>query len=208
MLSMRNNGPSRRHRVNGICVLRGDTSRGVYRFFEIKSPWLSHGANRSAHSDMAAKRFEIEKFDGETNFNLWQVRMMAILVQSGLKKVVTGKKPENLNKTEWEELDEKALSAIQLCLANTVLQEVLMEKTSSALWKRLETLYATKSLANSLVLKQRLFTFRMNERFEKLGHCVRDNHTRVNLAVYKSKARSLPVSKHRFDSVNSLHSSR
>ncbi|KAG8499172.1 hypothetical protein CXB51_005605 [Gossypium anomalum] len=111
---------------------------------------------------MAATRFEIEKFDGETNFNLWQVRMMAILVQSGLKKVVTGKKPENLNKTEWEELDEKALSAIQLCLANTVLQEVLMEKTSSALWKRLETLYVTKSLANRLVLKQRLFTFRMS----------------------------------------------
>ncbi|KAG8498873.1 hypothetical protein CXB51_005276 [Gossypium anomalum] len=72
---------------------------------------------------MVATRFEIEKFNGETNFNLWQVRMMAILVQSGLKKVVIGKKPENLNKTEWEELDEKALSAIQLCLANTVLQE-------------------------------------------------------------------------------------
>ncbi|KAK5770576.1 hypothetical protein PVK06_046727 [Gossypium arboreum] len=112
---------------------------------------------------MATTRFEIEKFNGEANFNLWQVRMMAILVQSGLKKVVIGKKPENLNKTEWEELDEKALSAIQLYLTNTVLQEVLMEKTSSALWKRLETLYATKSLANRLVLKQRLFTFRMNE---------------------------------------------
>ncbi|MFQ6654933.1 hypothetical protein Gotur_025706 [Gossypium turneri] len=38
-----------------------------------------------------------------------------------------------------------------------------MEKTSSALWKRLETLYSTKSLANRLVLKQRLFTFRINE---------------------------------------------
>ncbi|KAG8481247.1 hypothetical protein CXB51_026047 [Gossypium anomalum] len=80
-----------------------------------------------------------------------------------LEKVVTGKKPENLNKIEWEELDEKALSTIHLYLANTVLQEVLMEKTSSALWKMLETLYATKSLANRLVLKQRLFTFRMNE---------------------------------------------
>ncbi len=79
-------------------------------------------------------------------------------------------KPENLNKTEWEELDEKALSAIQLCLANTVLQEVLMEKTSSALWKRLETLYATKSLANRLVSKQHLFTFRMNE-----GELLRDH---------------------------------
>ncbi|KAG8488335.1 hypothetical protein CXB51_016384 [Gossypium anomalum] len=112
---------------------------------------------------MATTRFEIEKFDGETNFNLWQVRMMTILAQSGLKKVVTGKKPENLNKTKWEELDEKALPAIQLCLANMVLQEVLMEKTSSALWKRVETLYATKSLANRLMLKQSLFTFRMNE---------------------------------------------
>ncbi|MFQ6663315.1 hypothetical protein Gotur_030887 [Gossypium turneri] len=38
-----------------------------------------------------------------------------------------------------------------------------MEKTSSALWKRLETFYATKSLTNCLVLKQRLFKFRMNE---------------------------------------------
>ncbi|MFQ6645002.1 hypothetical protein Gotur_019208 [Gossypium turneri] len=185
-----------------------------------------------------------------------------------------------------------------------------MEKTSSALWKRLETLYATKSLANHLALKQRLFTFRMNEcellrdhisqfitllndlknveihiddedqailllcflppsyksfretliygrdklsfedvkghllsrdklnnefgldskadrrekcmtvslkrgslldaGFEKLRHCVRENQTRIsfNLAVYKSKARSLPVSKHKFDSINSLHSSR
>ncbi|MFQ6656019.1 hypothetical protein Gotur_026302, partial [Gossypium turneri] len=69
--------------------------------------------------------------------------MMAILVQFGLKK---------------------------LCLANTVLQEVLMENTSSALWKRLETLYATKSLANRLVLKQRLLTFRMNE-----GELLRDH---------------------------------
>ncbi|MBA0858751.1 hypothetical protein Goshw_000039 [Gossypium schwendimanii] len=96
--------------------------------------------------------------------------MMAILVQTGLKKVVTEKKPENLNQTEWEELDEKALSAIQLCLANTVLQEVLMEKTSSALWKRLGTLYATKFLTNCLVLKECLFMFRMSE-----GELLRDH---------------------------------
>ncbi|MBA0671123.1 hypothetical protein Goklo_029604, partial [Gossypium klotzschianum] len=54
---------------------------------------------------------------------------------------------------EWEELDEKALSTIQLCLTNIVLQEVLMEKISTTLWKRLETFYATKSLVNRLVLK-------------------------------------------------------
>ncbi|MBA0660726.1 hypothetical protein Goklo_012698 [Gossypium klotzschianum] len=82
---------------------------------------------------MAATRFEIKKFDGETNFNLWQVRMMTIIIQTGLKKVVIGKKHENLNQTECEELDEKALSTIQLCLTNTILQEVLMENTSFAI---------------------------------------------------------------------------
>ncbi|MBA0619900.1 hypothetical protein Godav_005690 [Gossypium davidsonii] len=45
-------------------------------------------------------RFEIEKFYGVINFNLWQVLMMTILVQTSLKKVVIGKKPENLNQTE------------------------------------------------------------------------------------------------------------
>ncbi|MFQ6657883.1 hypothetical protein Gotur_027372 [Gossypium turneri] len=91
---------------------------------------------------MTATRFEIEKFDCETNFNLWQVRMMAILVQTGLKK---------------------------LCLAYTVLQGIDGEDLI-ALWKRLETPYTTKSLANRLVLKQRLFTFRMNE-----GELLRDH---------------------------------
>ncbi|MBA0670523.1 hypothetical protein Goklo_024295, partial [Gossypium klotzschianum] len=51
----------------------------------------------------------------------------------------------------------------QQCFKLRSLMEVLMEKTSSTLWKRLETLYATKSLAKHLVLKQRLFTFCMNE---------------------------------------------
>ncbi|MBA0779860.1 hypothetical protein Gotri_004050 [Gossypium trilobum] len=46
--------------------------------------------------------------------------------------------------------------------------------------------------------------------FEKLGHCVHENQTRVSfdLAVHKSKARSLPASKHRFDLINYLYSSR
>ncbi|KAH1064685.1 hypothetical protein J1N35_029672 [Gossypium stocksii] len=112
---------------------------------------------------MAATRFDTDKFNGVINFNLWQVWMMTILVQTNLKNVATGKKHENLDKTEWEEFDEKVMPAIQLCLVNRVLQKVLMDKTSSVLWKRLETLYAIKSLANHLVLKQRLFTFRMNE---------------------------------------------
>ncbi|MBA0756786.1 hypothetical protein Gogos_022163, partial [Gossypium gossypioides] len=112
---------------------------------------------------MAASRFDIEQFDGIANFNLWQVQMMTILVQNGLNKVVIGKKPIDMDHSEWEELNEKALSTIQLCVINNTLQEVLNEKIMSTLCKKLEALYMKKSLTNRLVLKQRLYTFRMVE---------------------------------------------
>ncbi|MFQ6659178.1 hypothetical protein Gotur_028174 [Gossypium turneri] len=197
---------------------------------------------------MAATRFEIEKFDGETNFYLWQVRIMPILVQSGLKKVVTKKKPENLNKTEWEELDEKALDHISqfITLLNDLKNvEVYIDDKDQAMpllyslppsYKSFrETLiygstmtgeigrpsFVTESKSTRLERRQlghreKYMTISLKRGslldagFEKLGHCVRENQTWVSfdLAVYKSKARSFPVSKYRFDSINSLHSSK
>ncbi|MFQ6665044.1 hypothetical protein Gotur_031926 [Gossypium turneri] len=198
---------------------------------------------------MAATRFEIEKFDGEINFNLWQVRMMAILVQSGLKKVVIGKKPENLNKTEWEKLDEKALDHISqfITLLNNLNNiEVHIDDENQAMillcflppsYKSFRETLIYGSIVNGEIGRlssvTELKSTRLERRqlghwrekcmtvslkrgslldvgFEKSGHCVRENQTRVSfdLAVYKSKARSLLVSKNRFDSVNSLHSSR
>ncbi|XP_040953761.1 uncharacterized protein [Gossypium hirsutum] len=53
-----------------------------------------------------------------------------------------------MDQLEWEELDEKALSSILLCLTNNVLQEVLKEKIVPVLWKKLDVLYTMKSLAN------------------------------------------------------------
>ncbi|MFQ6660987.1 hypothetical protein Gotur_029296, partial [Gossypium turneri] len=40
---------------------------------------------------MASIRFDIDKFDGITNFNLWQVRMTTILIQGDLEKVLMEK---------------------------------------------------------------------------------------------------------------------
>ena len=55
------------------------------------------------------------------------------------------------------------VSAIQLWLAPHVLREVLDKVTAIDLWTRLEELYMTKSLANKIRLKERLYTFRMVE---------------------------------------------
>ena len=61
--------------------------------------------------------------------------MRAILIQSGLKKALEGKskKPDTMSDADWEELDEKALTVIQLMLSKEVLREVAYETTTVGL---------------------------------------------------------------------------
>lgn len=42
-------------------------------------------------------------------------------------------------------MDQKALAAIQLCLSNEVLQEVINENTATSLWTKLRSLYEEES---------------------------------------------------------------
>ncbi|GKC35508.1 hypothetical protein Tco_1047892 [Tanacetum coccineum] len=59
--------------------------------------------------------------------------------------------------------DEKTHSTILLSLSDEVLYEVGDEETAQGVWKKLKTIYMTKSLTNKLLLKQRLFSLRMKE---------------------------------------------
>ena len=125
-------------------------------------------------------KVDIQKFDREISFNLWKVQKRAILIQHGLWKVLSEPhtKPSTMTEEqwakqkkkrgllmdyEWEELEEKALFAIQLCLVPHVLQKVLDKTTAVDLWTWLEEPYMTKSLADKIRLKEMLYTFRMAE---------------------------------------------
>ena len=68
-----------------------------------------------------------------------------------------------ITKQEWEEIDEKAIMTIQLCLTNQVLCEVSHYTTTLDLWLKLEQLYMTKSLVNKIHLKEHLYTIHMVE---------------------------------------------
>ena len=63
----------------------------------------------------------------------------------------------------WQELDEKALTAIQLCLADEMLDEFSTEKTVSLLLERFQDHYLKKSLVNRLIRKQHLFLLCMHK---------------------------------------------
>ncbi|KAL9439725.1 hypothetical protein AB3S75_025227 [Citrus x aurantiifolia] len=117
-------------------------------------------------------KFEIGKFDGRINFGLWQVQVKDVLIQSGLHKALKGKPSPasssgsgkaSISDEDWEELDDRAASAIRLCLAKNVLANVGKIPTAKELWEKLEKLYQTKSISNRLYLKERFHTLRMAE---------------------------------------------
>ena len=117
-----------------------------------------------------ASRFEAEKFTGKNDFGLWRVKMKALLIQQGLSsaleiesedtpKVVLDEKAT----AKKAEIEAKAHSAVVLSLGDKVLREVSKETTAAGILKKLEDLYMTKSLANRLYMKQRLYSYRFLE---------------------------------------------
>ena len=122
-----------------------------------------------ARLTMAATRFDFEKFTGKNDFGLWKVKMRATLVQQGLWEAMKYEEPDktaNLeDKAVVKKMDmmDRAHSALMLSLGDRVLREVCKEKTPSAVWKKLESIYMTKSLANRLFLKQRLYSIKFLE---------------------------------------------
>jgi len=105
------------------------------------------------------------------NFSLWQKRV-TLLAQQGLHKTLQGKsgKLVGTSNEDWEEMDLKAASTIQLCLADEVTYDVMNKETATGLWSRLETLYMMKSLSNKLYLKKQLYGPHTNERTATLEH--------------------------------------
>ena len=97
-------------------------------------------------------KIDLEKFIGKNDFNMWKVKMEALLITHGLgdaiepvtkkegKEVSSSKTPEVAT-----EIDNKARSTIILSLGDSVIREVAKEKTVVDLWAKLEKIYMTVS---------------------------------------------------------------
>ncbi|PKI31548.1 hypothetical protein CRG98_048057 [Punica granatum] len=79
---------------------------------------------------MEKSHFEMEKFDSRKDFELWKIKIHDVLIQRGLHKALLGKekKPESMKDEEWDELNEKAVSTIRLCLADEWNYQSLKQK--------------------------------------------------------------------------------
>lgn len=113
--------------------------------------------------DMAMN--EIEEFNGRNDFRLWRENVKALLDSQGLLNTLQGKEAlsDELSDGEKERLMNKALSVIQLSLADEILLKFVNETCPAKLWIRLEDLYMKKFPRSRLHLKICLYTLRMAE---------------------------------------------
>ena len=73
------------------------------------------------------------------------------------------KKLEKMIDDEWEELEMKIVSTIQLCLTDELMYDVIDEVLTAAIWLKLKSQYMSKSFKNKLNLKWKLYGLKMVE---------------------------------------------
>lgn len=115
-------------------------------------------------------KFDVPRFDGKGNFGLWQRRVKDLLTQQGMKKSLLETKPEAMDQDDWEEMQDKAVSTIRLCLSDDITHQVMDLTTCKEMWDKLEKMYMSKSLSSKLYLKQRLFGLKMSESGDLVAH--------------------------------------
>ncbi|GKF85546.1 hypothetical protein Tco_0253373, partial [Tanacetum coccineum] len=87
-------------------------------------------------------RFDIEKFGGKNNFELWKIKMGALMVQHRCD-VALETLLADMEAGEKAALMKKAYSTLILCLGDRILREVTKKTTAAEIWTKLTSLYMT-----------------------------------------------------------------
>nr|GEV63480.1 retrovirus-related Pol polyprotein from transposon TNT 1-94 [Tanacetum cinerariifolium] len=90
--------------------------------------------------------------------------------------------PAKIEAGEKVALKKKAYGTLILCLGDRVLREVTKETTTAGIWTKLTSLYMTKSLANRLYLKKKLYTYYMSPSTKLGDHINEFNKLILDLA--------------------------
>lgn len=72
-------------------------------------------------------RVDIEKFNGNS-YELWKLSMEDLLVDRDLWVALSGSKPSGMKQEDWDLAYRKAKGLIRLCLADSVLLNVMRRR--------------------------------------------------------------------------------
>ncbi|GKD41505.1 zinc finger, CCHC-type containing protein [Tanacetum coccineum] len=137
-------------------------------------------------------RLDIKKFDGKNGFGLWQIKMLALMVQQGCDTALKTLSAD-MKAGEKVALMKKAYNTLILCLRDRVLREVTKETAATRIWTKLTFLYMIKSLANRLYLKKKLYTYYMSPEtllYERESLTMEDVLATLNSRELKKRTKS------------------
>ncbi|OAE35438.1 hypothetical protein AXG93_2587s1530 [Marchantia polymorpha subsp. ruderalis] len=111
-------------------------------------------------SKVGGPRFEVEHFDGRTDYFLWERQVKTVIKAMDLENVL---KPKTLNvdDKDWNEIQDQALCIMTLYLKPNVLKQVEELETVKAMFQAVQTKYNMKELSNSLFTLFKLMSFKM-----------------------------------------------
>ncbi|KAL0411600.1 UNVERIFIED_CONTAM: hypothetical protein Slati_3749700 [Sesamum latifolium] len=106
--------------------------------------------------------YNLQVFDGKSDFSIWQQKMKGILIQQKVFKAISGKYPDNASEEKIVEDDGIAYSSIILNLSDTVIRKVGTQNSARELWEKLEELYTETSLPTKLFLLEYFFKYKLD----------------------------------------------
>ncbi|KAL2251634.1 UNVERIFIED_CONTAM: Retrovirus-related Pol polyprotein from transposon TNT 1-94 [Sesamum indicum] len=106
--------------------------------------------------------YNLQPFDGKTDFSIWQQKMKGILIQQKVFKAIDGKYSETVSEEKRLENDEYAYSSIILNLSDSVIRKVGKQNSAKELWNKLEELFTETSLPSKLFLLEKFFRYKLD----------------------------------------------
>ncbi|MCO5567269.1 hypothetical protein L7F22_020959 [Adiantum nelumboides] len=88
-------------------------------------------------SSESGNLLHIRKLEGAHNFAIWKKQCYNVMLQKKQAKPIKleGRKPDEIEDEEWEEMDELARSTIMLSVSDSLLFNVENEKSAWGMWK-------------------------------------------------------------------------
>ncbi|KAL0396350.1 UNVERIFIED_CONTAM: hypothetical protein Scaly_0083400 [Sesamum calycinum] len=106
--------------------------------------------------------YNLQPFDGKSDFSIWQQKMKGILIQQKVFIAIDRKYADNVSGDKKLENDEYAYLSIILNLSDSVIQKVGKQISAKMLWDKLEELYTETSLPSKLFLLEKFFRYKLD----------------------------------------------
>lgn len=104
---------------------------------------------------MGRRKGEDQKFNG-SDFWFWKIQIKDYLYKKKLYLSLTGHKPDDMERLDWELLDRQTLDVIQLTLVKNVAFNIMNEKITVDLMQTLSNMFKESSVVNKVYLIRRL----------------------------------------------------